>query len=120
MLDPVGQLTPVSLFVVGGVGSDQLPPPASKSLVVATPSNDQTRFSMLETIREYALEKLTERGELASMRRKQAEAFLALAQEARPHLDERGQRRWFARLGSEHANMRTALTWCSANWSARA
>ena len=57
---------------------DQL---ASKSLVVAEPAADGTRYRMLETIRQYAAERLAEAGEAEQARRRHAEAFLALAEE---------------------------------------
>jgi predicted ATPase len=46
----------------------------------------EARFSMLETLREYALEQLRQRGELEVVRRRQAEFFLALAEVAEPKL----------------------------------
>ena len=67
---------------------------------------------MLETIREYALERLEESGELDRIRRRHFDFFLALAEEARKDL-ERGLRAtmWLARLELEHDNCRAALQW---------
>jgi predicted ATPase/DNA-binding SARP family transcriptional activator len=59
---------------------DQL---ASKSLVVAEPAAGGTRYRMLETIRQYAAERLAEAGEAGPARRLHAEAFLRLAEEER-------------------------------------
>jgi len=59
---------------------DQL---ASKSLVVAEPAAGGTRYRMLETIRQYAAERLAEAGEAGPARRRHAEAFLRLAEEER-------------------------------------
>jgi predicted ATPase len=66
------------------------------------------RFWMLETIREYALERLEESGEGASVRRSHAGHFLALAQEAEPHLRQESSE-WLERLVPEHDNVRAAL-----------
>jgi len=66
------------------------------------------RFWMLETIREYAAERLAESGEADEVRRRHAEHFLALAEEAEPHL--RGDpKEWLDRLEPEHDNLRAAL-----------
>ena len=66
------------------------------------------RFWMLETIREYAAERLAESGEIDDLRRRHAEHFLALAEEAEPNL--RGSPGdWLERLEREHNNLRAAL-----------
>jgi predicted ATPase len=68
----------------------------------------EDRFWMLETIREYALERLDEWGEAEELRRRHAEHFLALAEEAEPNL--RGSpKEWLDRLAREHDNLRAAL-----------
>ena len=66
------------------------------------------RFSMLETIREYAVERLEQSGEAASIRRAHAEAFLALAEEAEPHV-RYDEVEWLDRLELENDNVRAAL-----------
>jgi predicted ATPase/DNA-binding SARP family transcriptional activator len=71
----------------------------------------EPRFTMLETIREYALERLTERGEVALTQAAHAAYFLALAQAAAPALHGPDQIDWFDRLDAEHANLRVALAW---------
>jgi predicted ATPase len=65
------------------------------------------RFSMLETIREYAAERLEESGEAEELRRRHADHFLALALELEPHLST--TREWLDRLEAEHDNVRGAL-----------
>jgi non-specific serine/threonine protein kinase len=79
---------------------------------------DQTdggpRFTMLETIREYGLERLTASGEALELRRRHASFFLALAERAEALLHGPEQIDWMARLEAEHANMRAALTWSQA------
>ncbi len=68
------------------------------------------RFWMLETIREFAAERLEEGGEAEELRRRHAEVFLALAEEAEPDL-RRDSLEWTDRLEREHDNMRAALDW---------
>ena len=71
----------------------------------------EPRFGMLETIREYALEHLKRRGEAELVRRWHAEHYLAVAEQAEPELTGSRQAAWFARLESEHDNLRAALQW---------
>jgi len=66
---------------------------------------------MLETVHEYAGEKLEESGELEELRRRHARYFLALAEEAEPELKGPRQYEWVKRLEAEHDNMRAALSW---------
>jgi non-specific serine/threonine protein kinase len=73
------------------------------------------RFWMLETIREYAAERLESSGETGELGRRHAEYFLGLAEEAEPHL--RGGERsgeWVERLEDEQDNLRAALDWLEA------
>jgi len=72
---------------------------------------EESRFGMLETIRQYAAEKLEERGERELLQRGHAEYFTALAEEAEPQLSGSEQGRWLARLESEHDNLRVVLSW---------
>ena len=69
------------------------------------------RFWMLETVKEYALERLEVAGEEQEMRRAHAVHYLALAEEARPEMKGPRQTEWFDRLESEHDNLRAALSW---------
>jgi predicted ATPase len=64
------------------------------------------RFWMLETIRDYGLERLDELGETDALRRRHAEWFLAFAERAEPHLDAAGQAEWLGRLDEDVANLR--------------
>ncbi len=66
------------------------------------------RFRMLETIREYATERLEASGEAGALRRRHAGYFLALAEEAEPNLL-RDSQEWVDRLEREHDNLRAAL-----------
>jgi predicted ATPase len=72
------------------------------------------RFAMLETIREYALERLVESAEeAAAVQRRHAACFLALADEVQPHLQGGERDLWLARLEPDEDNLRTALAWAA-------
>jgi predicted ATPase/class 3 adenylate cyclase len=70
--------------------------------------HENERFWMLETIREYAAERLEASGEAPELRSHHAEHFRALAEEAEPHLWA-SSREWFDRIEREHENLRAAL-----------
>ncbi|MCD5350466.1 BTAD domain-containing putative transcriptional regulator [Kineosporia mesophila] len=83
---------------------------AEKSLLVVASGNDpQPRYRLLETIREYALEKLSERGGIATMRRAHATYFLKLAETADPYLRGRDQLFWLDRITSERDNLLASM-----------
>jgi predicted ATPase/DNA-binding CsgD family transcriptional regulator len=83
-----------------------------KSLVVAEAANDgRMRYRMLEPVRHYGLERLEDSGEVEVVRRRHAEFFLALAEEAEPWLRGPEQAAWFERLDAENDNLRAALSW---------
>jgi len=70
------------------------------------------RFGMLETIREYAQERLAASGDSPAMRQRQAAYFLALAEQPEPAMaGGPDQHVWLARLEAEHDNLRAALQW---------
>jgi predicted ATPase/class 3 adenylate cyclase len=74
--------------------------------------HDGERFWMLETIREYAAERLEQSGEAAELRGQHAERFLAFAEDAEPHVQDeelRGGTTWRDRLEDELDNLRAAL-----------
>ncbi len=82
-----------------------------KSLVVAQEHLGVPRFSLLESVREYAKERLTEAGELEKYQDRHLACFLAMSAEARPHLRGPLQKVWFERLEAELDNFRAALAW---------
>jgi predicted ATPase/class 3 adenylate cyclase len=67
------------------------------------------RFTMLETIREYARERLLELGEAEALRGRHGEHFLALAEEAAREVIGAHPKAWIERLDDEHNNLRAAL-----------
>jgi predicted ATPase/class 3 adenylate cyclase len=81
------------------------------SLVRSEASDGELRLSMLETVREYAVEQLADSGRLELLRERHADHFLDLALEAEPALSGADQRRWLAQLERELDNLRTAIEW---------
>jgi predicted ATPase/DNA-binding CsgD family transcriptional regulator len=83
-----------------------------KSLVVVRGCQESgVRYSMLESTRQYAREKLEEGGEGEEVRRRHAGFFLDLAEEAEPRLRGPEDTEWLERLEVEHDNLRAALSW---------
>ncbi|MBI0294753.1 winged helix-turn-helix domain-containing protein [Streptomyces sp. PRKS01-29] len=85
-----------------------------KSLVVTAsgpePGTDgEMRYRLLETVAEYAAERLDESGERAAVERRHLVAYRELARTADPLLRGPAQRHWLLRLETEHENLRTAL-----------
>jgi predicted ATPase/class 3 adenylate cyclase len=72
---------------------------------------EQARFDMLETIREYALARLAEKGEGKEVWRRHALFFLELARAGRPELAGPASETWLLRLDGEQDNLRAALDW---------
>jgi predicted ATPase/DNA-binding CsgD family transcriptional regulator len=75
----------------------------------SSPAGAQARLSMLETIREYGLERLASSGEEQAVRAAHADYYLALAETAEPALMSAESAEWLVRLEREHDNLRTAL-----------
>jgi predicted ATPase len=78
----------------------------------------EPRFWMLATIRDYALECLTESGEMEAAQQAHACFFLALAEQAEPELAGPEQVAWLDRMEAEHDNLRSALEWATATRAA--
>jgi predicted ATPase len=81
-----------------------------KSLVVAEPTGAALRYRLLETIRQFAAERLVEAGEdqATAIGAAHCAYFLSVAETAAPHLTGPEQGRWLARLDADQANLRRA------------
>src|SRR3954449_2648002 len=86
---------------------DSLQSLVDKSLVRRTGE----RFWMLETIREFARERLAAAEDADAVGRRHAQCFLALAEQAEPFLKGAEQASWLLRLEDEHDNLRSSLDW---------
>jgi predicted ATPase/DNA-binding SARP family transcriptional activator len=82
-----------------------------KSLVVSEVRAGENRYWMLETVREYAREKLQETGEEGAARREHATYFRAMADEAFTAMCRSEGAAWLELLEREHDNLRAALAW---------
>ena len=81
------------------------------SLVQTETRGDEPRFWLLETIREYALDRLRDSGEWREVHDRHAAYFLALAKPAESELQGAGQLAWLDRLETRHDNLVAALSW---------
>jgi DNA-binding CsgD family transcriptional regulator/tetratricopeptide (TPR) repeat protein len=82
-----------------------------KSLVVVREVGGETRYRLLETVRQYGGEKLDGSGEETEAGRRHADFFGGFAEEAERELGGPDQARWLTRLEAEHDNLRAALSW---------
>jgi predicted ATPase/serine/threonine protein kinase len=103
---------------------DGLASMVDKSLVQhVEQAEGESRYVMLETIREYALEKLAASGEDARTRRAHAAYCLVLAEEGAADCTDAERTEWLDRFEIEHDNFRTALDWLiegeNADWGLR-
>jgi predicted ATPase/serine/threonine protein kinase len=111
--DALGERTPDVL-----VGLESL---AEQSLIQIAETSGEPRFSMLETIREYALERLDSRtGEALAARRSHAAYFLYFAEAAERSLLTNPDKAWLRRMDDEHDNLRAALEWSLRSSNAEA
>jgi predicted ATPase/DNA-binding winged helix-turn-helix (wHTH) protein len=101
----------------GDLGSDLLELMSSlvdKSLIQQREdSTGEARFRLLETIREYSLERLQKSGEDEDAKRAHAAYCLVVAEEGNPNLNEEERAEWLARCDTEHDDFRAALDWLS-------
>ena len=86
----------------------------NKSLVVVE-EGKETRYRLLETIRQYTRDKLLESGEGEKVRDKHLAYFLELVETAEPNLESFGFLLWAAKLNTDYDNIRTALEWGLTN-----
>jgi predicted ATPase/transcriptional regulator with XRE-family HTH domain len=88
----------------------------SRAETAADGEDEEPRFAMLETIREYAAGWLESRGEAEETHRAHALYYLALAEATQPESAVSPQREWWwSRLEKEHDNLRAALRWAIQN-----
>jgi tetratricopeptide (TPR) repeat protein len=104
---------------VGGELVEALDQLADQSLVRRLPDFDEPRFLMLQTIRDFATERLEESGEAQLIRDRHVEAYIALARQAQPELFGPHRKEWLDRLEEDHDNFRAALEWAVASGNAR-
>ncbi|MGI8479156.1 MAG: ATP-binding protein [Gaiellaceae bacterium] len=113
-----GSCTFEAAEVVCGADADTLQSLIDKSLVRKRATGGGSRYWMLETIREFALERLHAGGETPRLQHLHAEHYLALAEREGPELRGPGQAAALRRLESEHANFRAAIDWACAQGGA--
>ncbi|HTP01662.1 MAG TPA: adenylate/guanylate cyclase domain-containing protein [Anaerolineales bacterium] len=87
----------------------------NKSLVTMDDEPAEPRYHLLETVRQYARDKLLETGESEATRGSHFDHFYALAGEAAPRLRSFGASEWVDRLDREHGNLRAAAQWALEN-----
>lgn len=91
---------------------EHLPQLINKSLVTVKNENDEPRYFLLETIRQYARDKLLEYGEGEGTRNRHLAFYLNMAETAQPGLLKRSHElEWLTRLETEYDNIRTAIEW---------
>jgi predicted ATPase/class 3 adenylate cyclase len=104
-----------SICVGDGIGTgeilDVMTRLVDKSLVVVEELDGVARYRMLETIRQYARDRLLESRESADYRGKHLDWYLNLAEETDQKLYGAEQLKWLNRLDAEHENLRIALAW---------
>jgi predicted ATPase len=87
---------------------------AEHNLIRPIITSSEPRFTMLETLREYALERLAEMGLLEGMRERHGRYFLTFVEAAEPHMHGPDQVTWVNRLECEHNNLRAVFAWSLA------
>ncbi|TMF20003.1 MAG: helix-turn-helix domain-containing protein [Chloroflexi bacterium] len=80
-----------------------------QSLVVVDRKGSEGRFDMLDVVREYAAQRLTEAGEREEIARRHALYYLEMAEDAEPRLVRAGHMLWFHRLAAERGNLRAGM-----------
>jgi predicted ATPase/class 3 adenylate cyclase len=86
-----------------------------KSLVSADQNDAGYRYRLLETVRQYARERLLTSEGAQAIRARHRDCFLALAEETHPKLKGPEQAKWLQRLEAEHENLRASLEWSLAD-----
>jgi len=82
-----------------------------KSLILVEDRQGETRYRLLEPVRQYALGRLQETDEAPGVRRRHREVFSALAEQGHVGLASAERLAWRARIEADHDNIRAALRW---------
>ncbi len=90
---------------------DLLPQLVNKSLIAVDNEAEEPRYRLLETVRQYARDKLLESGGAGPVRNAHFDYFLRLAEQAEPRLRSRGAGALVMKLDIEHDNLRSAMQW---------
>jgi predicted ATPase len=108
--DAAGKLPPEQADPV----IDRLGSLVDSSLVLAAPRGGEPRFRLLDTLREYALQRLRDSGDWTGAHDRHAGYFLALAEPAESEWHGPGQLAWLDRLEIRHDNLAAALSWLTS------
>ena len=82
-----------------------------KSLIIADVGGDVTRYRLLEMLRQFASARLDSAGPSDALKRRHAEYFQSLAEEAEPNLRGGSEKEWRNRVNQELNNLRRAMEW---------
>jgi non-specific serine/threonine protein kinase len=91
-----------------------------KSLVVVDDAGADPRYRLLETIRQYARDRLVQSGDMTALGHAHLDYYLALAREAESTICGADQAAWLNRLDQEHDNLRVAIEWSLGEATRRA
>ncbi len=97
--------------VPGSQTLDLLSALVNKSLVMTIGTTGDRRYRMLDTVRQYAWDKVHSSGEAAAVRDRHLQYFLAFAEQAESRVRGGAQRLWLDWLEMDHDNLRAALEW---------
>ncbi|MBF6208972.1 MULTISPECIES: ATP-binding protein [Nocardia] len=86
----------------------------AQSVVVLVPADDQTRYRLLETIREYGWQRVTDRGESSTLRDRHRDYYLAFAEQIAGQWNGPGQETGLALLRADRGNLGGALEWATS------
>jgi len=108
-------------FIASGEVLDLLTRLIERSLVMKVDVVGQARYRLLQTLRQYAHERLVERGETADLNRRHRDYFASLVDEARPAFFAGPEpTAWVERLSREHDNLSASLAWSESDAAGQA
>jgi non-specific serine/threonine protein kinase len=84
-----------------------------KSLIVVNRGAEETRYRFLETVQQYARDRLDREGDAAAVLERHLDFYVSLLEQARPLLQGPRQAYWLRRLDAEHENILAALDWAA-------